>query len=204
MTVVTIIGVIAAVAITSMRKTHSEGDSDAWANTVRNVMVQARRRAVATGNPYMVELTSNSIEWCQFDPVACKNAATFSCATPPANGNFEIGKVVYAGADAMTDSYATTADAALVANQYSTATHVSLPAGTLARVFFGHRGIVDALDCNNVLGSSLIGSGFTAYVRASNAVTVANPSPYAISMAEKHRRVVVLGTTGRPSVTDYW
>lgn len=208
MTVVTIIGVMAVIAIVSIRKDRSQNDADAWANQIRNTMIQARRRAVATGNPYMIEITGNTapttadkIQWCQVDLNDCKATQTMSCANP-CNGKTtpcEVGQPIRSGIDAITDSWTAAADMLTYQNTYVGPTKTSLGNNTV-QIFFGPKGIVDAstnTPCLNALNSAT-GSGFTAYVRANNKVATAN------SATEKHRRVVVLGSTGRPRIIDNW
>lgn len=208
MTVVTIMAVVAAVAIISLRANRSELNADAWANVIRNVAIQARRRAVATGYPYMIEISGaagalrDRVQWCQVDNANSNNrcaSQAVSCASPcggSSNGPCEAGQLVFGGNDAMTDSWAAAADVLTATNTYTSPTKTTLGSAT-KQVFFGPRGTVDVV-CANVLSSTVTPSGFTAYVRASNAVATAN------SATQKRRRVVLLGVTGRPRIIDNW
>ena len=194
MTVVTIIGVMASVAVIALRRDRSEGDADAWANSVRNIVIQARRRAVATGTPYMVELRAKKAQWCAIKQSDCSGAQPMTCAPPIG----EAGQPMFAGSDAITDSYATQADVAMPGSTFAAPTHTTLGSGVL-QLFFGPNGSIDASLCSNVLGSITTGlTGVTAYVRASNVTATSS------SAAQKHRRVVVYGATGRPRIIDNW
>jgi type II secretion system protein H len=204
MAVVTIMGVIAAVAILSLRKGRSEFNADAWANTFRNLSIQARRRAVATTQPFMIELTKSTMQWCQVDTLPtggtqttrCKNDSSVSCASPCGGSTpCESGQIVFAGNDAMTDSWAAAPDVLTATNTYSGPSKTVLGAST-KQIYFGARGTVD-VTCSNVMGTAL-GSGFTAYMRASNTVATANAA------TQKRRRVVIFGATGRPRIIDNW
>lgn len=205
MTVVAIIGIIASVAVMSLRRSHSQGDADAWANTVRNAVNQARRRATATGTPYMIELGATTLRWCQIPAASCSANSAVSCATVAnctgAGTSCEKGSTVSAGSDAVTDSWANVADVTFKyggVTSSPTATHTTL-SGTKA-LYFGPVGSADDL-CADVMLSPpdpIKSPGFTIYVRASN--TVSSPT----AETQKRRRVVVYGVTGRPRIVDQW
>jgi prepilin-type N-terminal cleavage/methylation domain-containing protein len=195
MVVVTIIGVIASIAVVSLRKSRSENDSDAWANAVRNVAIQARRRATATHNPYLVEIRQKTLQWCQVSASACQSNGAMSCATPPTGA--EVGRAISAGADAITDSYAAQADVSAPGGVYAAPAHPPMGSGATVKLFFGPNGTVDGT-CSNALGAATSLLGFTVYVRANNAV------PASSSATEKHRRIVIYGVTGRPRIVDNW
>ncbi len=212
MTVVTIIGVIATVAVISLRRGHSSQDADAWANTIRNTVNFVRRRATATSTPYLIELlpgTPPQLRWCQVPTSACSTDAAVSCVgtvtTCGPNGNQTCEKnqeVIAGGTDAMTDSWADVADTFMpvsgVSGSYVPPAHTSL--ATTKQIFFGPIGSEDDL-CSVVLQNppqpSLL-PGFTVYVRAANNV----PSPTAES--QKRRRIAIYGLTGRPRIVDNW
>jgi prepilin-type N-terminal cleavage/methylation domain-containing protein len=203
MAVVTIIAVIAAVAIMSMRKGRSEYNSDAWANQIRNTAIQARRRAVATGQPFMVEISGangalrDRIQWCQVAVADCTTPNSMSCANPCNGvGTCEAGQIVFAGNDAMTDKWAAGQDVLGVSN-YTFAAGINSLGTTTKQIFFGPKGTVDTI-CSHVALNGFVPTGFTAYVRAAN-VTAATNSP-----GQKRRRVVILGVTGRPRIIDNW
>jgi prepilin-type N-terminal cleavage/methylation domain-containing protein len=195
MVVVTLIGVLASIAIVSLGKGRAEADSDGWANTIRNVAIQARRRASATKQPYIMEIKTNEVQWCQIDPAACAANTSVSCATSAATANFEVGRPTMAGASAMTDSIANTADISAPGSTYSAPTHSAL-GSAIGRIFFGPNGTVDSQYCSNVMGSVTKAGGSTVYVRVSDAVST--------SVAQKRRRIVLYGATGRPRIIDNW
>jgi type II secretion system protein H len=201
MVVVSIISVMAAIAVVSFRKSRSEGDVDAWANAIRNAVTHARRRATATGNPYMVALTTTTLQWCQVETGACQaNQATACSAAVGA----EVGLVTRAGADAIVDSYADAVDVSDPSGNYTAPLHTPLAANATLRLYFGPSGVEDD-NCNNAYtsnwakpGGLATVTGFTAYVRASNNVADTN------SEALKHRRIIIYGATGRARIIDNW
>jgi prepilin-type N-terminal cleavage/methylation domain-containing protein len=211
MTVVAIIGVIAALAISATRRDHSQGDVDGWANTIRNTVNLLRRRATSTLTPYQLEFTSTTLRWCQIPLDSCSKNTTVSCATVPSNCGqdkaqaCEKGAPLTAGTDAIVDSYnASGADAISGYNgnnakSYSALAHT--PVSGTVKVWFGPPGTVDGSQCSDVMAATpdpTTVPGFTFYVRASN--TVSNVT----AQNQKRRRVVVYGLTGRPRIIDQW
>lgn len=195
MVVVALVGILASIAIVSWRKGRSEIDTDTWANAIRNTAIQARRRATATKNPYVIEIQANQIQWCQVDSTACAGGTTVSCAT--AGPGLEVGRVMSSGADAVTDSIASQADISSTGGVYSPPSHPALGSAT-AQIFFGPNGSADT-SCPNVYKSLTSLLGVTVYVRASNSVTSSNTVA-----TQKRRRVVLYGATGRPRIIDTW
>jgi type II secretion system protein H len=101
MTVVALIGIMAALAVMSVRRHRSTNDADAWANALRNMVNQARRRAVATGKTYMIDVRAKSAQWCQVtDPAP--NCTTTTTACPNTDAGMENGGAVYAASEAVT------------------------------------------------------------------------------------------------------
>jgi hypothetical protein len=211
MTVVAIIGVIAALAISAARRRdHSQGDVDAWTNNLRNTVNLLRRRATSTLTPYQLEVTPTTMRWCQIPIASCNGNNTVTCATVPTNCGqtrdqaCEKGAPLSAGSDALVDSWANGADALTqytggTANSYSALTPTPL-AATKA-IWFGPSGTVDGSQCSDVMVSTPAPAsvpGFTFYLRAVNIV----PNP--TSAAQKRRRVVIYGLTGRPRIIDQW
>ena len=199
MVVVALVGILASIAIVSWRKGRSEIDTDTWANSIRNTAIQARRRATATKNPYVVEIlnttTGSQIQWCQVDSTACAANTTVSCAT--AGPGLEVGRITYSGADATTDSVASQADISSLGGVYSPPSHAALGSAK-AQIFFGPNGSAD-VSCQKVYGSLTSLLGATVYVRTSNSVTGSNTAA-----TQKRRRVVLYGATGRPRIIDTW
>jgi prepilin-type N-terminal cleavage/methylation domain-containing protein len=204
MVVVTIISVLGSVAVVSMRRGRTEGDADAWANSLRNVMLQARRRAAATKTPYLVEIKQNQVQWCQVSTNIYANSSTAaatvcagtpSCAAPPAGA--EVGRPIFTGADAMTDSVLNKADVGALTGSYSASTHAALGSSATAQLFFGANGSADA-SCANVVGNVTGLLGYTVYVRGSNVVASSTAA------SQKRRRVILYGATGRARILDTW
>jgi prepilin-type N-terminal cleavage/methylation domain-containing protein len=182
MVVVVIVAVLASAAVIAWHRVHAAGDADAWANVVRNAVTFARRRATATGTPYLIELTPTTLAWCQVDAPTCAADGALSCAA--ATG--ERASAVAAGSDAVTDAYAGVADVIALDGTYSAPAKTTL-SGTRA-LFFGPNGSAD-LACSHVLGATPVNAtGFTVYVHADS----------------KRRRVVVYGATGRTRIIDNW
>lgn len=68
MVVVVIFALMAAMATVSVTKGRGENQIDRFANQIRNYIVTARRRAVATGTTYLVDITPSTVQLCQIDP----------------------------------------------------------------------------------------------------------------------------------------
>ena len=182
MVVVVIVAVLASIAVVAWHRLHAADDADAWANVLRNAVTFARRRATATGTPYMIEVTPTTLAWCQVDAPTCAADGALSCAA--ATG--ERAGAVAAGSDAVTDAYAAVADVIALDGTYTPPAKTML-AGTRA-LFFGPNGSAD-LTCSHVLGATPVSAtGFTVYVHADS----------------KRLRVVVYGATGRPRIVDNW
>src|SRR6202035_3647068 len=115
MLVVALTAVITALAIMAWSRSRAAHDVDAWANVVRNTVTVARRRATATGTPYLVELGATSLRWCQVDAPGCAADAALSCATATGEKSQPVG----AGSDALTDSYAGVADVLAIDGSYA-------------------------------------------------------------------------------------
>lgn len=182
MVVVAIIAVLATVATIGWHRLRASNDADAWANVVRNAVTFARRRATATGTPYLIELGQKTLAWCQVDAPTCAADGALSCAS--ATG--ERANAVVAGSDAVTDAWAAVADVLALDGTYA-----APPKSTLAGtrdLFFGPNGSAD-LTCSHVLGATPVNAtGFTIYLHAD----------------ATRRRVVVYGATGRPRIIDNW
>ncbi len=205
MVVVALIGVIAAIAVVSMRRTRTTSDSDAWANTLRNMVAQARARAISTKQVYMIDLRATpkaTAQWCQVTQDAsttCSLVLPSGCPSPPttcpnAATGAENGDIVYAPADATTDSTYNAPDIWQPGQTYATVSH---PTTTVPdQIYFGPTGTVDATYLNV---SSLSGLGFTIYVRATNNVVGTTTT-----QNQMRRRVVVYGPSGRGRIIDNW
>lgn len=182
MVVVVIVAVLASVAVVAWHRLHAANDADAWANVVRNAVTFARRRATATGTPYMVEVTPTTLAWCQVDASTCAADGALACAT--ATG--ERAAAVVAGSDAVTDALAGIPDVLALDGTYAPPAQTAL-AGT-RNLFFGPNGSAN-LACSHVLGATPVNAtGFTVYLHAGST----------------RRRVVVYGATGRPRIVDNW
>lgn len=190
MVVVALTTIIASLAIVSMRKSRSQGDADAWANTIRNLTNQVRRRAVATDSTYLLDIRRTQAQWCQ-----CTSSATTAC--PNTDAGKENGGVVYAGADALTDSYAKAADIQLPGQTYGAQSRTSLSSATdIAPVYFGPSGTASTTWAD--VQSGKLPAGATLYVRAANATAGSDAE------SQKKRKVVIYGVSGRPRIVTNW
>jgi type II secretion system protein H len=204
MIVVALVGIIAAIAVVSMRRTRSTNDSDSWASTLRNMVAQARSRAISTKQIYMIDLRASQAQWCQVtvDGSACTLPSAGGVCPSPATTcpntatNAENGDVVYAPADAVTDSTNNAPDIAVPGLAYATPTHATTTIPD--QIYFGTTGIVDS-SFTNVAGS--LGLGFTIYVRASNKLA---SGVTATTQNQMRRRVVIYGPSGRGRILDNW
>jgi prepilin-type N-terminal cleavage/methylation domain-containing protein len=198
MVVVTIIGVIASIAIVSMRKRRSTGDADQWANALRNLAQQARRRAVSTGTTYLLDVRQKTARWCQVDDVLpCNSNTTTTSTCPNSTATRENGGLMYAPADAVTDSGYGGADVTLPGQTYAAPTHATMSSTASFGIYFGPTGIIDTNYCN-ANTTNLVMSGATLYVKANNTVASAT------SQNQKRRRIVLFGVSGRPRIIDNW
>jgi prepilin-type N-terminal cleavage/methylation domain-containing protein len=183
MAVIAIIGVLAGVALVSVSRSRRENDLDTLTNLVRDAMNQARRRAVATGSTYLVDVRSSSVAFCQKDP-ANPNQAT--CPTDPAANCAQAGappvrcetsRFESAGLDAAVAGYANSPD-------LGNGAQFNAIAGGRALPFF-RDGTCDSVAGNNVP------DGFTVYLQGAVDTT-------------KRRKVVIYPASGRPRIIDRW
>jgi type II secretion system protein H len=192
MVVVALIGIIASIAIVSMKRTRSNGDLDAWALDVRNVATQARRRAIATGQVYLLEVGDKGLRWCRFAPlpVSCADAIV-KCPDPPAAGQEQSGWLS-APADAVS---AKLGDAAEQVTQFGTLpapNRTDIPAKGSKPIYFNKDGTVATSYC--ALSSP---TGATVYLRSQFSASTS-------SETQKRRRIAISGITGRPRIIDNW
>ncbi len=182
MTVVAMIAILAALAVVAWQRTRAANAADAWANVARNTITLVRRRATATGAPYLVELSPSTLRWCQVDAPTCAADGALACAT--ATG--ERVPTMTAPSDAVVDAWAALPDVIALDGTYTPPPKTTL-AGTRA-LYFGPNGSAD-LACSHVLGATPVNAtGFTIYLHA----------------GAQRRRVVVYGATGRPRIIDTW
>jgi prepilin-type N-terminal cleavage/methylation domain-containing protein len=204
MTVVVIIGVMAALATVSLTKGRAEIQIDTLANQVRNMMVSARRRAIANNSTYLVDVTTNTVQFCQIDPTI--NPPQGTC--PTVNTTAHCNGVTQAGAIGLVNCensapYTAGKEAQVVGSQ-QVADVVSgglqpnaLPNGGHQPVYFFRDGTADYR------------TGVTPYVHQPASVQIAGGatlylSGVSTSLKSKHRKVVVYPGQGRPRVIDSW
>jgi prepilin-type N-terminal cleavage/methylation domain-containing protein len=202
MTVVALIGIIASLAVMSIKRSRSSDDADKWANQIRNTVNMVRRRAISAGSTYMIDLRAsptNRLQWCQVvDTVGSCTTATTTC--PNSGTGMENGVAVQSGTDAQTVSYFKGVDLALPngtsSPTYTAATQVTMPTTGGVQIYFGANGTVD-MDYTDVKCATAIPAGVTIYVKSNNKAA-------ATEDAEKRRKIVVYGLSGRPRIIDSW
>lgn len=87
MVVVALITILAGLAVIGIGRTNRAGNVDRFANDVRNAITQARRRAVATRNVFLLEITGVEARFCQVtntpDGALNYGAIPTHCPQPP-------------------------------------------------------------------------------------------------------------------------
>jgi type II secretion system protein H len=188
MVVVALIGVIAAIAIVSMRRSRNSGDTDSWAQTIRNLATQARRRAVATGSSYLLEVGDTYLRWCRVPQAACGSFIASCPAT--SSGDQESSGTVWAPPDAMTAKIGTAADQITTYGVAPAVDPVLVPDRGSQPIYFHGTGIVSAKACSQTEGA-------TIYVRSRFSSSTS-------AETQRRRRIVISGITGRPRIIDNW
>jgi hypothetical protein len=195
MIVVTIIGILAGIAVISWRKTNTQASVDNFANLVRNTFIVAGRRAAATGVPFMVRITSDHIQYCQVNPdptvtslIPPISTSQVDCSSLPAS--LEVGPNSQAPSDAIVQGTNDAADVIMPGGVYTQLTPTAI--GTGKTVFFGPGGTVDSSLAQAISSGSVV-RGQTVYVRRAT-----------VDETNKRRRIVVYGVSGRPRVVDNW
>jgi prepilin-type N-terminal cleavage/methylation domain-containing protein len=142
LTVVAIFAIGAALALVAINRSSETTDVDAFATNVRNAMVQARRRAVATEKVYLLELKAHSVAWCQV-----ANTTVTTCAGLV---GVDASAPVVAGSDSVAMYWTKTMDQGQGA----------LPQLTMpGLVYFRPNGTVDSDP------TTAVPDGFTAYLQ---------------------------------------
>ncbi|MDB4965330.1 MAG: hypothetical protein JWN44_1019 [Myxococcales bacterium] len=202
MAVVTLVGIISSLAIMSIKRSRSSDDADKWANQIRNTINLVHRRAISTGSTYLIDLRAapnNQLQWCQVtDTLGSCTTTTTTC--PNSTTGMENGIVIRAGSDATTDSYYKGADLALPNGTstptFSAATRLAMPTTGGVQIYFGSNGTVD-MDYTDVKCLTAPPAGATIYVKSNNKAA-------ATEDAERRRKIVTYGLSGRPRIIDSW
>jgi type II secretion system protein H len=177
MVVVTLLGVLAAIAAVSVRKATTQNDVDRVAALLRDTITLTARRAALTGQPYLLEVKPTSVQYCQ---------ATSSSMTTCVGATVDVGMLQsFARKDATIAFYLNSAD---VGQSGLGAGKVAL--STSALVYFGPNGTTDA-SYTNVMSRGLATTGFTAYIRRQFT-----------DETTKRRRVIAYPLSSRPRVID--
>ncbi|HZS37322.1 MAG TPA: prepilin-type N-terminal cleavage/methylation domain-containing protein [Polyangia bacterium] len=197
MVVIAIMSVIMVLAVKAFRKSGSQRDVDNWANELRNQIAQASKRAVATRQPYLIDVRATSVRWCQITPGNFSLAPPWTttqttCPAAPTLG-VDMGPLVTAPDDAQTALYATSADATAPGLGYAVPSRTAL-AGSIP-LYVGKYSTASTVFAN-VMSATLPQAGqlgFTLYVRRQGS-----------DETDKRRRVVTYGpSTKTRIVTGY-
>jgi type II secretion system protein H len=191
MTVVTIIGVVASIAVVSWRKTTTENDVNRWAQQLRTAVSMGNRRALSTGTPYLLLVQSKSVQWCQVDPATITGPpwATTQTACSSLPAGVEVGPITGAPSDAQVSLYLNSADLVQPNGSYTTPATTAIGSGT--HFFFGKNGTAGNT-LASVTASAAPPPGFTIYVRRG----------IGADEVQKHRRVVVYGASSKARIID--
>ncbi len=198
MVVVTLMGIMAALAVMSVRKSMAEDDVNAWAEVFRTAALQARRRAMETKQPYIIDVREGRVQWCQYDT----SMAAPGC--PAVTAGYESSPPVYAGNDAQTVYIATTTDVQLptgAVTTYAPAAKIGIPFTSPPAspanapggiVYFGANSTTDSSP--NGVKTGGVPLGYSVYVQSR-----LNPAKVI-----QRRRVVLYGFSARPRIIDNW
>jgi len=188
MVVVALIGILAGLAVAAWRKAIMEDQSDGWARKVRDVATTANRRAVATRQPYMMQVTASSVQWCIIDPSTISGPpwATTQTGCAGIASTLEHASAIGAPNDTDVSYYATSADLVTPNGTYAAPAKNAIGAGTV--FFFGSNG-TSSSSFPSVMAPGAPPSGFTVYVRS-----VANDE------TSRRRRVAVYGASSKARI----
>jgi len=193
MIVVALIGILAALALSSFSRNRTQNEVDNWISTNRDVVVTASRRAMSTRTPYLVRFTATSAQYCQVATLGVAPAYTGTqtlctgLATTVERGNLKDASNL----DARTAFYSTTADIIDSAGTYVAPSKTAIGSGIT--LYFGPNGAVST-SVANVMSSGLpnpASVGFSLYVRRETD----DIGPY-------RRRLVVYGIAGKTRILD--
>lgn len=174
MIVVVLFGVVAVLAAINLSNVRKASDIDAFARALMNHVTTARRRAVQTGRPYVLDLRPNSVSFCQQDPT---NSGQRTCPSP---AGLESSRRFDAGSDATVVYYATDLDNPTLGSR---PTRNAIGTGTALLLL--PNGSCDSLP------QTPVPDGFSIYLRSA-------------SNAARRRLVGISPTAARPRITDNW
>jgi prepilin-type N-terminal cleavage/methylation domain-containing protein len=187
MTVVVIVGVLAGLAVTSFRKSKNQMSVDNWSNAIRSAVIMASRRAITTGQPYMMTIGSRSINWCAVVLTSQTPPATSqtSCAGLPTG--VEIGGATQAPDDAEVRLFADGADVAIPGQSYVAPART--PVTSTQVLYFSPRGTSDS-NFNRAMGvGGAVPRGATIYVGRALSDDVS-----------KRQKIVIYPLSSRPRI----
>ena len=182
MIVVVIVSIGVTAALASFRAANKVAEIDDFANQIRDVLNQARRRAVATRAQLLdptntnqtglvlVDIRAHQVAWCK----ATSNAQT-TCPSPPAAG-VEASRTYYSDPEVQVVNWAKVVDSGQAPPK------IALP----AQLYFFADGTADS-----DLGTPTIKDGFTLYLQG-------------VTDLNKKRKLFVYPMGGRPRITDSW
>jgi type II secretion system protein H len=173
--VVSLFSVLTALAVINFSQTRYAGEIDTFARAISNKITEARRRAVQTGNIYLVDIRPTSISYCQRDPT---DPAQLTCPSP---AGIESSRPYFAGSEARIS---------FVANDVDNPTLGLRPTrnaiGGGITLLIGPSGA-----CDSDPATPATPDGLSLYLEG-------------VSDTNRHRLISVTPTSTRPRITDYW
>lgn len=187
MTVVVIIGVLGGLAVTSFRKSKNQMSVDTWANTVRSAVIMASRRAITTGQPYMMVIGPRSLTWCAvvLQTTSPPTTAQTDCTGLPAGT--ETSGTTQAPDDARVRLYADGADVQIPGQSYALPSRT--PLVTTQAIFFSPRGTSDSTLARAMGTGGAVPRGATIYIGRNLS-----------DDTSKRQRIVVYPLASRPRI----
>jgi prepilin-type N-terminal cleavage/methylation domain-containing protein len=188
--VVAVMALLAILTIPSVRRSGTQNDIDRFATGIRDSVVQASRRAIATRAPYMIAFThlasgKDSAQWCA---VGSFNSAPYTTTQTDCSATgLEKGPLVQVG-DGQLAAWATGFD-----GYGNSITKTSLVGTANFVLYLGPNGTCDPTFAN-VMSWGSATAGFTVYLQRR----------IQSDQAAFHRKIAVYGISSRPRVSDSW
>ena len=196
MIVVALIGILAAFAVSSFGRNQAQNDADNWIHENRDAIVMASRRAIATRQPYMIEFTPSTVQWCH----VANQGTGAPLYSSPQNTCFGLpvtedkGSVIsFLAKDAQTSAWAGATDLTDGNGNYTPPPRT--PVATNVVLYVGRGGAASTALANvmttGIPDPAAAPLGFTLYTRRRMIDEVAY-----------RRRLAVLGVTGKTRIIE--
>jgi type II secretory pathway pseudopilin PulG len=182
LTIVVVMGVLGVLALYSVGSSQSTTDVAAFASNVRNSILTARRRAVATSHVYLLDLRAAQVQWCQIPGTPQGNTLASPAAACPVVG-YEAGPLIPAGRSATAVGWL---PQTLDVGQTTPNSQSPMP----AQLYFLPNGTIQS----NPTSANL--NGFTAFFQGTDAAGNGD--------ATQKQKLTVYVFDGRPRIYDTW